>query len=144
MLVSVLVKEHGRLRNNGHIINIGSIAGHDYYLGGNVYSASKHAVKAITRSLRIDLKGYKIRVTEIDPGSVNTEFSEVRWDKERAEKLYKGWTPLVANDISDAVVYAVSRPEHVNISEMIIYPVDQVAVDMLHREGDDVKGLFDD
>ncbi len=130
-------------RNSGHIINIGSVAGHDYYMGGSVYSASKHAVKAITRSLRIDLKGHKIRVSEIDPGMIKTEFSEARWDKERAEQFYKGMEPLVADDVADTVLFCATRPAHVNIAEIMVYPIDQVSTAIVHREGDAVAGLFD-
>jgi len=110
-------------RNNGHIVNIGSTAGHDYYMGGNVYSASKHAVKARTRSMRIDLKGYQIRVSEIDPGMIKTEFSEVRWDKERADKFYSGFQPLIGADVADTVIYCVTRPPHVNISEIMVVSI---------------------
>lgn len=130
-------------RNAGHIINIGSTAGHDYYMGGNVYSASKHAVKALTRSLRIDLKGYRIRVSEIDPGMIKTEFSEVRWNKEKAEKFYAGFQPLAANDVADTVIYCTTRPLHVNISEIMVYPTAQVAPTIVHREGDPIATIFD-
>ncbi len=130
-------------RNSGHIVNIDSTAGHDYYMGGNVYSASKHAVKALTRSLRIDLKGYHIRVSEIDPGIIKTEFSEVRWNKEKAEKFYAGVQPLVANDVADAVIYCTTRPLRVNISEIMVYPTAQVAPTIIHREGDPVATVFD-
>jgi len=130
--------------NAGHIMNIGSVAGHEYYSGGNVYSATKHAVKAISRSLRIDLLGKAIRVTEIDPGAVETEFSEVRWkDKDRAKEFYKGFEPLVANDIADAVVYCATRPEHVNIAEMQIFPVHQASANHLYKEGQEAKSLFE-
>lgn len=130
-------------RNSGYIVNIGSTAGHNYYMGGNVYSASKHAVKAITKSLRIDLKGHNIRVTSIDPGMVKTEFSEVRWNKEKSEKFYTGMQPLVGDDIADAAIYCTTRPEHVNISELRVYPTAQVAANIVHREGDSVASLFD-
>ncbi len=120
--------------NQGHIINIGSVAGHGTYSAGNVYSATKHAVKAITQSLRIDLLGTAIRVSEIDPGAVETEFSEVRWnDKERANKFYKGFTPLVAEDIADTVLYCATRPPHVNIAEIIVYPQAQASLTDIHR-----------
>lgn len=131
-------------RNTGHIINIGSTAGHAHYMGGNVYSASKHAVKALTQSLRIDLKGYQLRVSEIDPGMIKTEFSEVRWGKEKAEKFYSGFQPLVAADIADSVIYCVTRPLHVNVAEMIVYPTAQAAPAIVHREGDKISGLFDE
>ncbi len=123
-------------RNSGHIVNIGSVAGHECYPAGNVYSATKHAVKAISKSLRLDLMGKNIRVSEIDPGAAHTEFSEVRWNsKELGDKLYEGFDPLVAADIADAVVYCVSRPAHVNISELIMYPTAQASANTIHRRG---------
>ncbi|ALA25433.1 short-chain dehydrogenase [Piscirickettsia salmonis] len=121
-------------RNTGHIINIGSIAGHDYYKGGNVYSASKHAVKALTRSLRIDLAGHNIRISEIDPGAVHTEFSEKRWDKARSDQFYAGFEPLMGEDIADTVIYCATRPAHVNISEIMVYPLAQAATSILHKD----------
>lgn len=131
-------------RDHGHIINIGSVAGHGHYMSGNVYCATKHAVRAISKSLRIDLMGTKIRVSEIDPGLVETEFSEVRWkDKEKAKKFYHGLNPLVAGDIADAVVYCATRPPHVNIAEVVIYPQSQASITDVHREGEKVKSLFD-
>ncbi len=123
-------------RNSGHIVNIGSVAGHDCYSTGNVYCATKHAVRAISQGMRIDLLGTNIKVTEIDPGAVHTEFSAVRWkDKEKSDKFYDDFTPLVAEDIADAIIYATTRPAHVNISEMIIYPVDQASANHLHKPG---------
>lgn len=123
-------------RNAGHIINIGSIAGHFVYPNGVVYSATKHAVKALSEGLRMDLFGTKLRVTSIDPGAVHTEFSEVRFkgNKARAEAVYQGMDALTANDIADAAVYCASRPPHVNISEMIIMPTDQAAATMIARK----------
>lgn len=116
-------------RKAGHIINIGSIAGHEVYANASVYIATKHAVDAITRCLRLDLTAVEgnIRVTSIDPGMVETEFSEVRFkgDKQKAAKVYEGMTPLSAEDVADAVFYCASRPEHINVSDMIIYPTDQ-------------------
>lgn len=121
-------------RNTGHIINIGSVAGHEYYPGGNIYCATKHAVKAISKCLRIDLIGMPIRVTEIDPGCVETEFSEVRWNnKEMAKAFYADFTPLVGEDIADAVAYCATRPLHVDISELVIYPTQQASTNHLHR-----------
>lgn len=121
-------------RNAGHVINIGSIAGHEYYPGGNIYSATKHAVKAISHSLRLDLLGKAIRVSNISPGAVETEFSEVRWkDKEKAKNFYQDFKPLVADDIADAVLYCASRPAHVNISEVIVMPTDQASCNHIHR-----------
>lgn len=121
-------------RNSGHIINIGSIAGHECYPTGNVYCATKHAVKALTRSMRLDLSGTAIRVSEVDPGAVETEFSIVRWkDEKRAKAFYQDFDPLIADDIADAVVYCATRPPHVNISELIVYPQAQAAAAMIHR-----------
>jgi NADP-dependent 3-hydroxy acid dehydrogenase YdfG len=122
-------------RNSGHIINIGSIAGRQNYPGGNVYCASKHAVKSISQSLRIDLSGYAIRVTEIAPGAVNTEFSTVRWnDKTKADKFYEDFKPLWAQDIADTILFCVTRPSHVNIAELVVYPTDQADARTLNRQ----------
>ena len=123
-------------RNSGHIINIGSIAGHEVYPKGNVYCASKYAVDAITKGMRIDLNGTKVRVTTVDPGLVRTEFSEVRFygDKERAEKVYQGYTPLSGDDIADAVFWASTRPTHVQIAEIIILPTDQASAYVLNKK----------
>lgn len=131
-------------KNRGHIINIGSVAGHGYYSAGNVYCATKHAVKAITQSLRIDLLGTAIRVSEVDPGAVETEFSEVRWDdKEKAKKFYQDFQPLVAEDIADAVIYCATRPLHVNVSEIIVYPQAQASLTDIYRQGEVKKSIFD-
>lgn len=122
-------------RNTGHIINIGSIAGHWCYPSGNVYCATKHAVKAISESLRMDLMGTAIRVSEVDPGAVETEFSEVRYsDKEKAKKIYEGYTPLTGADIADAVFYCASRPLHVNVSEIIVFPQAQSSLRDIYRK----------
>lgn len=123
-------------RNAGHIINIGSVAGHGCYPHGNVYCATKFAVRAISQSLRLDLIGTKIRVSEIDPGAVQTEFSDVRFanEKERAKKVYEGYIPLVADDIADAVVYCATRAPHVNISEIIITPQAQASIRDIYRQ----------
>jgi len=123
-------------RNSGHIINIGSIAGHEVYAGGNVYCATKFAVNALSRGLRLDLNGTPIRVSEVAPGLVETEFSIVRYrgDKEKAGKAYQGITPLTGDDIADAVVYCATRPAHVNVSEMIIMPTAQAATFLVHRK----------
>lgn len=121
-------------RQAGHVVNIGSVAGQDYYPNGNVYSATKHAVRAITKSMRLDLSGSPIRVTEIAPGAVETEFSQVRWnDKERADKFYQDFNPLQANDIADAVWYCLTRPSHVNIAELTVFPTDQASCHLTHR-----------
>ncbi|MGZ3873845.1 MAG: SDR family NAD(P)-dependent oxidoreductase [Mucilaginibacter sp.] len=111
----------------GHIINIGSIAGKEVYPNGNVYCASKHAVDAIDKGMRLDLLPYGIRVTAIHPGAVETEFSEVRFkgDKERAKKVYDGFDALSADDVAETIWFAVSRPKHVNINELIVMPTAQ-------------------
>ena len=123
-------------RNLGHIINIGSIAGHEVYPSGNVYSATKFAVHALTRGLKMDLVDTNIRVSTVDPGMTETEFSEVRFkgDKERAKKVYTGLTPLTADDVADAVFYCASRPAHVNILEIIITPTAQASTNLTHRK----------
>lgn len=122
-------------RECGHIINIGSVAGHQAYTGGSVYCASKAAVRSITQALREDICGSKVRVSEIDPGAVDTEFSIVRFkgNQEAASNVYKGMTPLSAEDVADAVVYCATRPLHVNVAEIVLYPTDQASVTMTHR-----------
>jgi len=118
----------------GHVINMGSIAGKVVYEGGSVYCASKHAVRAITSTLRLEVHGTGIRVTSIDPGMVETEFSEVRFgDREKARSVYKGMTPLTARDIAECVHFAANRPPHVNIEDITLMPVDQSAVHKVHR-----------
>jgi 3-hydroxy acid dehydrogenase / malonic semialdehyde reductase len=123
-------------RGQGHIINIGSIAGHEVYPGGNVYCATKFAVRALSKGMRIDLNGTPLRVSEVAPGMVETEFSLVRFrgDKERAGKVYQGLTPLSPDDIADAVVYCATRPPHVNISEMLVLPTAQASTTMVYRK----------
>lgn len=122
-------------QNCGHIINIGSVAGHWCYPSGNIYCATKHAVKAISESLRMDLLGTAIRVSEVDPGAVKTEFSEVRYqDKEKAKKLYDGYTPLTPEDVADAVSYCATRPLHVNVSEIIIFPQAQASLRDIYKK----------
>lgn len=122
-------------KNRGHIVNIGSIAGHECYTAGNVYCATKYAVQAISKSLRLDLSGTAIKVSEIIPGAVETEFSEVRWkDKEKAKQFYQGFMPLVAEDVADAVLYCVTRPAHVNIAELVIFPQAQSSATNIHRQ----------
>ena len=122
-------------RNSGHVINIGSIAGHQTYPSGNVYCASKFAVTGITRSLKMDLLGTAVRVSSVDPGLVETEFSAVRFrgDKEKAKKAYAGMTPLRPVDVAETVVFCATRPLHVNIGEVTITPTDQATVSMVHR-----------
>lgn len=119
----------------GHVVNIGSVAAHETYAGGGGYTACKHAVKALTETMRAEWLGQPLRVTEIDPGLVETEFSLVRFagDAARAASVYAGMEPLVAADIADAILWAVTRPAHVNIDEIIIKPRDQARVGMVHR-----------
>ena len=123
-------------RGEGHIINIGSIAGYQYYPKGNVYCATKAAVNALTSSIRLDLNGTPIRVSTIDPGLVETEFSMVRFhgNKERAGKTYEGMTPLTPDDIADAVLYCATRSPHVNIQQVVLTPTDQASTTMVHRK----------
>jgi NADP-dependent 3-hydroxy acid dehydrogenase YdfG len=123
-------------RGSGHIVNVGSIAGKEVYENGNVYCASKHAVDALTKSMRLELAAHGIKVTGIHPGAVETEFSIVRFggDEARAKKVYEGFENLVAADIADAVVWAVSRPAHVNINDIVIMPSAQPAAGMVLRK----------
>jgi 3-hydroxy acid dehydrogenase / malonic semialdehyde reductase len=122
-------------RNRGHVINIGSIAGHEAYANGTIYCATKAAVKQLTKALKMDLLGTAVRVTSIDPGMVETEFSVVRFggDETRAKKVYENMNPLTPADIADAVLYCASRPAHVNVSEMIILATDQSSATTVHR-----------
>lgn len=120
----------------GHIVNLGSIAGKEVYANGNVYCASKFAVDALNKSMRIDLLPYGIKVTAVHPGAVETEFSEVRFkgDKARAKKVYDGFEPLVANDIAETIWFAVSRPAHVNINELTVMPTAQATAVNIYRK----------
>lgn len=123
-------------RGKGHIINIGSIAGKEAYEKGNVYNASKFAVDGLTEGMRIDLVDYGIKVTAINPGAVETEFSLVRfkWDAEKADKVYEGFTPLYAEDIAEAILFAVTRPPHVNIDDLVIMPTAQARSRKIKRK----------
>ncbi len=123
-------------RGRGHVINLGSVAGHEVYPGGNVYAATKHAVDAITRGLRMDLLGTPVRVSTVDPGLVETEFSTVRFrgDEERAKRVYQGYQPLTPAAVADAVLYCATRAPHVNIDEIILKPVAQASAMLVHRE----------
>jgi NADP-dependent 3-hydroxy acid dehydrogenase YdfG len=122
-------------RNNGHVINLGSIAGHELYPNGNVYCATKFAVNALSRGLRMDLLGTAVRVSSVDPGLVETEFSEVRYrgNKELAAKTYANMKPLHAEDVADAILFCATRPLHVNVAEVIVMPTDQASVNHVHR-----------
>ncbi len=116
-------------QGHGHIINLGSIAGHESYPGGNVYCATKAAIKSLNKSLRMDLVRTNIRVSSIDPGMVETEFSEVRFrDAQRAKKVYENIKPLYAKDIADVIYFIATRPHHVNIEDVIIMPTQQASV----------------
>ena len=119
----------------GHIVNIGSVAGIEVYPGGGGYTAAKHAEHAVSETLRLELLGKPIRVTEIAPGLVETEFSLVRYggDADKASKTYRGMTPLSADDIAEAISWAVARPPHVNIDFMLIKPLDQASATQVHR-----------
>lgn len=122
-------------RDRGHIVHIGSIAGSQAYLGGNVYCASKAAVRMLNECLKHDLLGTHIRVSSVDPGMVETEFSLVRFrgEKERAAAVYAGMTPMCADDVAEAVLFCVSRPMHVNVSEVVLLATDQAAATTVYR-----------
>ncbi len=121
-------------RKQGHIVNVGSVAGRWTYPGGAVYCASKFAVRGFTEGLRMDLIGTPIRITNIEPGMVETEFSEVRLgSKEKGRKVYEGMTPLSADDVAESIIWSLNRPAHVNVQELVLFPTDQPAVGMVHR-----------
>jgi NADP-dependent 3-hydroxy acid dehydrogenase YdfG len=122
-------------RGHGHVINLGSIAGREVYPKGNVYCASKHAVDAITRGLRMDLLGTGVRVSTVDPGLVNTEFSTVRFhgDRARADAAYQGMTPLAASDVAEVILWIASQPAHRVIAEVLLFPADQASARDVHR-----------
>jgi 3-hydroxy acid dehydrogenase / malonic semialdehyde reductase len=123
-------------RDRGHVVNLGSIAGHQTYPGGNVYCATKAAVRAISEGLKQDLLGTRVRVTSVDPGMVETEFSQVRFhgNTERAETVYQGVTPLTADDVADVIFFCVTRSPHVNINEVVLMPVDQASATLVNRQ----------
>jgi len=123
-------------RNSGQIINLGSVAGREVYEKGSVYCGTKAAVNAITRGMRIDLLKHNIRVTNIEPGLVETEFSMVRFkgDREKADKVYEGLTPLTAEDIAEIILFVVTRPPHVNINEMLVMPTAQASAFYVRRD----------
>jgi serine 3-dehydrogenase len=122
-------------RKRGHVVNVGSVAGHQVYPGGAVYSATKFAVRAISDALRYDVLGTGIRVSNVEPGLADTEFSEVRFkgDRTRAKDVYEGMTPLTADDVADAIVWCLTRPAHVNIQSMLVMPTDQASALAVHR-----------
>jgi NADP-dependent 3-hydroxy acid dehydrogenase YdfG len=122
-------------RGRGHVINVGSIAGREVYPRGNVYCATKFAVDALTKGMRLDLIDTPVRVSTVDPGLVQTEFSEVRFrgDTERAEQVYQNYTPLSPDDVAEAVVWIADRPQHVTIGDILILPTDQASATMVHK-----------
>lgn len=122
-------------RNSGHIINIGSIAGKEVYANGNVYCASKYAVDALTKGMRIDLNAHGIKVTAIHPGLVETEFSLVRFkgDSDRAANVYKGMDPLQGQDIADLILFALTRPPHVVVADLVVFPTAQASATLVKR-----------
>lgn len=122
-------------RKSGHVINIGSIAGKETYPNGNVYCATKHAVDSLSKAMRIDMVEYGVKVTQIAPGAIDTEFSTVRFkgDKEKAESVYKGFTPLYANDVADVIFYTSSLPKHVTINDLVLMPTAQASATNLHK-----------
>jgi NADP-dependent 3-hydroxy acid dehydrogenase YdfG len=120
----------------GHIFNLGSIAGKEVYPGGNVYCATKHAVDALSKAMRIDLVEHSIKVTNIAPGAADTEFSIVRFkgDKEIAASVYEGFQPLLANDIAETIYFVATRPKHVTINDLTIMPTAQASATVLSKE----------
>lgn len=122
-------------RRRGHILNVGSTAGHWAYPGGNVYCATKAAVKRLTEGLRMDLNGTGVRVTSLDPGMVETEFSEVRFhgDRARAKAVYAGMKPLSARDVAGIARFCLALPAHVNVQDLVVTPTDQASVTLVHR-----------
>jgi 3-hydroxy acid dehydrogenase / malonic semialdehyde reductase len=131
------VVPHMVARNSGHVINLGSIAGHWTYPKGAVYNATKFSVRAITEGLNMDLLGTKIRVSSVDPGMAETEFSDVRFDGDggRAKDVYKGVKPLSADDVADVILYVANVPEHVDILDVVLMPTAQRSATQVHREG---------
>ena len=123
-------------RGRGHVVNLGSTAGHQTYPNGNVYCATKAAVRVISEGLKQDLLGTPVRVSSVDPGLVETEFSQVRFrgDTERAKKVYQGLTPLTPTDVADVIFFCVTRPLHVNISEVLLMPTDQAGSMLFNRQ----------
>lgn len=120
---------------DGHVVNVGSIAGFEAYPGGGGYNAAKFGLRAVNDVLRMELLGQPVRVSEIDPGMVETEFSAVRFggDKQRADQVYEGMTPLTADDVADCIAFVVTRPSHVDIDRLVVRPRDQARANMVHR-----------
>jgi len=124
-------------RGTGHVVNIGSTAGHQVYQGGNVYNATKFGVRALTEGLSLDVAGTRVRISSVDPGHVETEFALVRFagDAARAKQVYDGFRPLSPDDVADAVAYVVNLPEHVNVLDMVVVPAAQRSVTVIDRTG---------
>lgn len=122
-------------RKQGHVVNIGSVAGKEVYPKGNVYCAAKFAVDAISKGMRIDLNSHGIKVSEVNPGAVDTEFSVVRFkgDKQKADKVYEGFKPLAAEDVADIIYFVTTRPAHVNIADTLVLPTAQASVSIINR-----------
>lgn len=135
LYVSRAVIPYLKKQKSGHIINLGSIAGKEVYPGGNVYCASKHAVDALSKAMRMDLVQYGIKVTNIAPGAADTEFSLVRFkgDEATAKSVYNGFEPLVARDIAETIYFVTTRPAHVNINDLTIMPTAQASSTVLHK-----------
>jgi 3-hydroxy acid dehydrogenase / malonic semialdehyde reductase len=136
LYVSRIVSNYMIKRKSGHIINIGSIAGKSTYPNGNVYCATKYAVDALSKGMMMDLNEYNIKVSQVCPGAVETEFSQVRFkgDTERAATVYNGFKPLCAGDIADVILYIVKAPAHVNISDVVILPAAQASATIFNRK----------
>jgi len=136
LYVTQAVLPYMRKNKKGHIINIGSIAGKEVYPNGNVYCASKHAVDALSKAMRMDLVQEGIKVSEVNPGLVETEFSEVRFkgDKNRAAAVYQGYAPLQAQDIAELIGFMVTRPAHVNLAEVLVLPADQASATIVNKK----------
>ncbi len=136
LYVSKIVSNWMIAHENGHIVNLGSIAGKEVYANGNVYCATKHAVDALNKAMRIDLLPHNIRVSAINPGAVETEFSKVRFhgNEERAKKVYEGYTPLTAQDIAETIYFITSRKAHININDLTIMPTAQASAFYLNKK----------
>jgi 3-hydroxy acid dehydrogenase/malonic semialdehyde reductase len=136
LYVSKIVSNWMIKRKSGHIFNIGSIAGKEVYPNGNVYCATKHAVDALNKAMRLDLLPYGIKVTGIHPGAVETEFSVVRFNgnQEKADQVYKGFDPLLAIDVAETILFVANRPAHVNINDLIIMPTAQASSGHFHKQ----------
>ena len=137
LYVSRAVLPHMVRLGRGHVVNLGSLAGHQTYPKGNVYSATKYAVRALTEGMALDLVGTPVRVSSVDPGLVETEFSVVRFhgDAARAKTVYQGMQPLTAEDVAEVVDYVVNLPEHINVLDLVLMPTAQRSTQVVHRQG---------